>query len=1028
MQDEQAAEGFYDAVLTRALRQAVQRSGLSPVIRAIEPAELADALADHVRDALATALHDVGTRGAPALVDEFLGRLGMDGERLDGDPRRLEALLADASPGRPDRYPKAPQTPLAQPVLLTNARGEPTVGSEIAAELGSADRVELLCAFIKWYGIRTLEKPLRSLRERGVQLRVITSTYLGSTERAALDRLIDEFGAEVRISYETTRTRLHAKAWRFLRNTGFDTAYVGSSNLSSSALLDGVEWNVRLTKPSTPGLLDKFGATFESYWNDPAFEPYTPDDGERLERALAQASGRDRRTESLTISGLEVQPWPHQLRILEALDVERDVHDRHRNLLVAATGTGKTVVAALDYKRLAVQAGRRPSLLFVAHRQEILTQSLRTYREVLGDGGFGELLVAGYRPKAWRHVFASVQSLKAESLAEMSPSGFEVVVVDEFHHAEASSYRRILDHFRPAELVGLTATPERADGVDVRSFFGGRSAFELRLWDALSADLLSPFHYFGLADTTDLSTLDFKRGRYDVGQLSGLFTGNDARVWIILRQLREKIADPGAMRALGFCVDVAHAKYMADTFTRAGLPSLAVHGDSAPAERSAAVARLKDREVVAIFTADLYNEGVDIPHVDTLLFLRPTESSTIFLQQLGRGLRRADDKPVLTVLDFVGHHRKDFNLAQRYRAITGGSRRELQAQVEHGFPYLPAGSQIVLDDVTQDQVLGNLKSQIATRWKEFLAELRSVGDVDLNTFLWEGDIELADLLRKGSFTQLRREAGLPTPEPGPRESELLKRLKALAHVDDLDRHAAYSRLLADDAPTPEAMDDVERGWAEMLFFSLWPKGDGFATIDEGLTALRDEPSFRAEARAVLDWALDRAEHVARPLIGRLGATPLRSHAHYSREELMAAIGVATMQRLPGNMREGVLYAPEADVDSLLVTLVKTESHFSPTTMYRDYAINSSLFHWESQSATAVSSPTGRRYLTQRTSGGEVLLYVRSSKAWEFGGGAPYLLLGDVDYVEHRGERPIAITWKLRREMPPQVLQESRAVS
>lgn len=1028
MQDGPAIEGFYDAVLTRALHRAVQDSGLSPVIRHIDPPELADVLADHVRSALAEALHQVGAHGAPALADEFLQRLGADGELIQGDPRRLEALLAAPAPGTPLRYPTPPQTPLAQPVLLTNARGEPTVGSEIAAELGSADRVELLCAFIKWYGIRTLEKPLRTLRDRGVQLRVVTSTYLGSTERAALDRLIDEFGAQVRISYETNRTRLHAKAWRFIRDTGFDTAYVGSSNLSSSALLDGVEWNVRLTRPSTPGLLDKFAATFESYWNDPAFEPYTPDDGERLDQALARAGGRDRQTSSLTISGLDVHPWPHQQRMLEALDVEREVHGRHRNLLVAATGTGKTVVAALDYRRLAAQAGRRPRLLFVAHRKEILEQSLRTYREVLADGGFGELLVGAYRPKGWQHVFASVQSLNAEALSEMSRDGFEVVVIDEFHHAEASSYRRILDHFRAVELVGLTATPERADGVDVRSFFDGRSAYELRLWDALSADLLSPFHYFGLADATDLSMLDFKRGRYDIGQLSGLFTGNDARSRIILRQLREKVADPGAMRALGFCVDVAHATYMADTFNAVGLPAMAVHGDTPQTERSAAVSRLKDRELVALFTADLFNEGVDIPDVDTLLFLRPTESSTIFLQQLGRGLRRADDKPVLTVLDFVGHHRKDFNLAQRYRAITGGSRRELQAQVEHGFPYLPAGSQIVLDDVTQDQVLGNLKSQIATRWKEFLAELRSVGDVDLNTFLWEGDIELADLLRKGSFAQLRREAGLPTPQPGPRESELLKRLKALAHVDDLDRHAAYGRLLADDAPTPEAMDDVERGWAEMLFFSLWPKGGGFTSIDDGLTALRDEPAFRGEARAVLDWALDRAEHVARPLAGRLGTTALRSHAHYSREELMAAIGVATMQRLPGNMREGVLYAPDADVDSLLVTLVKSESHFSPTTMYRDYAINSSLFHWESQSSTAVSSPTGQRYLNQRTTGGEVLLYVRGSKSWEFGGGAPYLLLGDVDYVEHRGERPIAITWKLRREIPPQVLQESRAVS
>ncbi|MHA6523313.1 DUF3427 domain-containing protein [Tessaracoccus sp. G1721] len=1028
MSSSDVPEGFYDALITRALRRQIDHSTLHPTTASIESAELPAILAEHVGRVARGAFSSLAEPARREALEQVLAGLGADDDRVDGEPTRLLSLLRPPAPGQPARYLGAPETPLSQPALLTNARGEPTMGSEIASELGSADRVELLCAFIKWHGIRTLERQLSSLHERGIPFRVITSTYLGSTERAALDRLIEQFGAEVRISYETSRTRLHAKAWRFYRDTGFDTAYVGSSNLTSTAMLDGVEWNVRLTSTSTPDLLRKFTATFESYWNDPAFEPYTTADGERLERALAQASGKSRQTAALAVSGLEVRPWPHQERILEALEVEREVHGRHRNLVVAATGTGKTVVAALDYQRLAAARGSRPSLLFVAHRQEILLQAQHTYREVLADGGFGELLVGGLRPTHWRHVFASVQSLNAESVAAMNRDGFDVVVIDEFHHAEASSYRRILDHFEPQELLGLTATPERADGVDVRSFFGNRAAYELRLWDALSADLLSPFHYFGIADTTDLSAVDFRRGRYDIGQLSGIFTGNDARARVVVQELRRKLADPGAMRALGFCVDVAHARYMSEVFNSAGLPAMAVHGDTPGEERAAAVSRLTRRELVVLFTADLFNEGVDIPDVDTVLFLRPTESATVFLQQLGRGLRRTADKPVLTVLDFVGHHRKDFNLAQRYRAITGGSRRELQTQVERGFPYLPAGSQIVLDDVTQAQVLSNIKAQIATRWKHFLAEMRAVGDVDLATFLAESGAELSDLLGKGSFTRLRREAGLPTLAGGPFEEALLKRLKALAHVDDRSRHDAYLQLLSDGAPGYDSLSPADRRWADMLFFSLWPDGGGFASVADGFVALRGEPAFREEARQTLGWALDRAEHVARPLAGRLRGTPLRSHAHYSREELMAALGHATLTRSPRHMREGVFYNRELDVDTLLVTLMKSEAHFSPTTMYRDYAINASLFHWESQSGTSVSSPTGQRYVTQRSNGSEVLLYVRGSKVWEFGGGAPYLLLGDADYVEHRGERPIAVTWKLRREMPPQVLRESRAVS
>jgi superfamily II DNA or RNA helicase len=351
--------------------------------------------------------------------------------------------------------------------------------------------------------------------------------------------------------------------------SGADTAYVGSSNLSKAALLDGLEWNVKLSGFHTPELLAKFEATFDSLWEDGAFVPYNPDsDAARLDEALAIASG-DAESHSVifTVSGLQVRPYPHQERILDELAVEREMHDRHRNLVVAATGTGKTVIAALDYARMA----GRPSLLFVAHRKEILDQSLRTYRKALADGSFGQLHVDGQRPEKWQHVFASVQSLSAYGVTRLDPQAFEVVVVDEFHHAEAATYRRLLEHLDPRELLGLTATPERTDGVDVRELFGGRAAAELRLWDALEADLLCPFHYFGISDATDLTQLEWRRGEYDAAALTNVYTADDARVRIVLRELQEKVVDLGGMRALGFCVSVAHAEYMARSFIQRGV-------------------------------------------------------------------------------------------------------------------------------------------------------------------------------------------------------------------------------------------------------------------------------------------------------------------------------------------------------------------------------------------------------------------------------------------------------------------------
>ena len=614
---------------------------------------------------------------------------------------------------------------------MTNARNEPTLAAELRAELASADHVDLLCAFVKWQGLRLLEEQLIELRQRNVPLRVITTTYLGATDARALDALVNEFGAEVRVNYETDRTRLHAKAWLLRRNTGFHTAYVGSSNLSHAALVDGLEWNVRLSAMSTPHLLEKFRATFDSYWENREFELYRPgEDGVRLRSALETASGsRARDGITMTLSGLEVHPKPYQAEMLEELDAERTIHDRHRNLIVAATGTGKTVIAALDYRRLARDIhGRDLTLLFVAHRKEILQQSRRMYQEVLTDATFGELLVDGQEPAKWRHVFASIQSLSQKRLSDIEPDRFDVVVIDEFHHAEAASYRRLLDHVQPIELVGLTATPERADGVDVREFFGGRVAAELRLWEALEQNLLCPFHYFGIHDGTDLETVQWKRGGYDLAALSTVYTGDDARTRIVLKELDDKVADVAAMRALGFCVSVEHARYMAQRFVEAGIPALAVSAETSAADRRDALTALRNRDIKILFAVDLFNEGLDIPEVDTVLFLRPTESATVFLQQLGRGLRLTRGKTVLTALDFVGHQRREFRFDQRFRAMSGVGGKALQRQVEEGFPFLPSGSQIVLDAVARDLVLENIKQQVAPRWAALVSEVRAHPD------------------------------------------------------------------------------------------------------------------------------------------------------------------------------------------------------------------------------------------------------------------------------------------------------------
>ena len=946
--------GATEIILTKELVDELRRSSptVEPRLGAIDDAEVPERYARHVAGVVRRHLGGLRGQQRADAVERLLTAIDEACQTPVGQ-KEVTALVPRGQVLDEHYFGTRPETPLNDAALLTNASHDPTLTSELRAELASADGVDLLCAFLKWTGLRLLEDELAALRARGGRLRVITTTYIGATQRRAVDRLVREFGAEVRIQYDTERTRLHAKSWYFHRTTGWDTAYVGSSNLSRAALLDGVEWNVRLSREQTGALLEKFRRTFDSYWNDPSYEPYDPDrDAPRLDALLDRAAGRGPGTTAdPAVTGLDVHPYPHQREALEALRVARELHGHHRNLVVAATGTGKTVISALDY-RDRCHDGRTPTLLFVAHRIELLEQARRTFRAVLRDGSFGELLGGGREPSRWRHVFATVQSLGTR-LDAIGPERFDHVIIDEFHHAHAAGYRFLLDRLRPTELLGLTATPERADGIDVRGFFGGRTAYEIRLWDALEADLLCPFHYFAISDNTDLRGLAWSRGRYDEAALSELYIHDGARTALILEQLRRRVLDPLAMRAIGFCVSVQHARCMGEAFTRAGIPALAVTGASPPEERAGALDRLRRREVNIILTVDLYNEGVDLPEIDTVLFLRPTESATVFLQQLGRGLRRSRDKAVLTALDFVGQQRREFRFDAKLCALTGSTRHELRRRLDEGFHVMPAGTEISLDEMSQEIILEGLRAQLNPTWRSTVGELRELagrrGDCALTTFLHESERELRSVVSTPSaighsWTLLREQAGLPVPARGPAHARIVRRARALAHVDDPERLRLYRRVLTGGLGPLDALDGRELTLVEMLVFTVWPDGGGFTGLDEALAALADEPPAREEFRQVLDVAAGRVRHVARPIAGRLRdggpARPRPPHARGDRRR-------HAPRRLPAAARRDPRGRPlqrALNADALLITLRKNEKGHSPTTTYRDVAISETLFH------------------------------------------------------------------------------------
>ncbi|MDQ6839711.1 MAG: DUF3427 domain-containing protein [Actinomycetota bacterium] len=1013
--DEWDEPGLWEELVTEAslTRLRALPGDLVPDLQDLRDVEAGDRLSRHIAGIVARLVDglpekDRARQGVAVLrtVIDQLTKLAAHREAAAADlpvdgGRMLRAIERRWPTGEVEHIGR-PLTPLLDTTILTNAPGEPALAHELEAEVASAYSIDVIMAFIRRSGIYPLLEVLRRHKEAGRRLRVLTTTYTGSTEARALDDLA-ALGAEIKVSYDIGTTRLHAKAWLFHRSASTTTAYLGSSNLTQTAQFSGVEWNVRVSAARNPDVVAKMAAVFDSYWEGREFATYDPVEFRvRTETDMVRPG--------ILLAPIELELRPFQEALLERIELARS-QGHHRNLLVAATGTGKTVMAAVDYARLRNRLSRS-RLLFVAHRSEILRQSQATFRYALRDGSFGELWVDDERPLRFDHVFASVQSLAAAGPKALDPHGFDVIVIDEFHHAAAPTYRALLDHLEPVELLGLTATPERADGLPILSWFDGRIAAELRLWDAIADQHLVPFAYYGIHDGSDLRSVPWRRGQgYDPNELTGLLTADHAWAHRILDQVAQKVTDPARMRALGFCVGVTHARFMAARFEEAGLPAVAITGTTPTEHRRRALEDLAAGRITAVFTVDLFNEGIDVPSVDTLLFLRPTESPTLFLQQLGRGLRRSRDKAACTVLDFVGRHRQEFRFDRTFRALLRGSRREVADQVATGFPYLPAGCSINLDPVAQDIILRSIREALPLTWRRRQEELHSLGDIGLSTFLAETGLDLTDIYANNhSWTQLRRAVGLPTESPGADENPLLLAVGRLLHVDDPERLAAYRSFVTQATPPDGArLPDRQQRLQRMLIGSLTSLSVNTPLVT-ALNQLWGHPQVRAELLEVLDLLGGRIEHVDHD-IGLDPVIPLRVHARYTRTEILSAFGVGAGVKPPA-WQEGVRWDPSSRTDLLAFTLDKTAGSFSPTTRYRDYALSPNLIHWESQSNTSLRSETGQRYVHHLERGTNVVLFARLTT-----NDRAFWCLGPATHVRHDGERPIAITWRLRRSLP-----------
>jgi superfamily II DNA or RNA helicase len=1033
-------QGIYEELVTKLVSQKINELDKNSYLinkTKIDKVEASSILAKHLSETIKNVLKNISGENQIELQIEIANKIirflkdELKKEEFNNDLIEIEGEILKAVFTKVDAHFSdfnlhlkeiTPYTRLTHSELFTGGNVGLSLESELKKEILSADRIDLLVSFIKFKGIIILERELKEFTNRGGKLRVITTTYMGASDYKAIQLLSKFENTEVKISYNTGNERLHAKAYMFFRNTGFHTGYIGSSNFSRSALTDGLEWNVKITTKEVSHIIDKFQKTFDSYWQSDDFESF--DDSIHKEKLISSLSqGKLSKTSVINASFFDIKPYPFQLEILEKLEVERFVHNRNRNLVVAATGTGKTVISAFDYKNFK-QNNKSSKLLFLAHRKEILSQSLSTYKGILKDNNFGELWVDGIEPISYEYVFASVQTLnnRLENL-NLSPQYFDYIVIDECHHLTASSYRGIINYFKPKVLLGLTATPERMDGGDIQEDFHNKIAAEIRLPEALNRKLLCPFQYFGITDSINLSNATWVRGKYVASELTNLYTTNDRRVREIIQALEKYTKDKSDVRAIGFCVSMEHAKFMAEKFLMAGFK--ADYLTSANNQnRDVVRGQLLNKEINYLFVVDIFNEGVDIPEIDTVLFLRPTESLTIFLQQLGRGLRLADDKDCLTVLDFVGNARPEYNFENKFRALIGKTATTVHKEIEDNFPHLPLGCSIVLEKKAKEIILENIKAATTLNRNQIINKIRSFQHqttlpLNLKNFLEFYNIPIQFIYKNkiDGWKRLCQKGGVIDDFDCTNEKEVFS---AIYNKWLSTSSTSYFKFVLKLAKENFQVDLTELNQEEqtmllMLHYDVWQKAGGFTSLKESIQAIGRNKVLVDEIIEVLNILIDNIDFKEID-IDLPYRQPLKVHARYTRDQILAGFGLSTFERKSPS-KEGVAENTTLNTELLFINLIKSEENFSPTTMYNDYAINEYLFHWQSQNSASPQTSKGISYIKHQENKKRILLFVRERTKDEFGNTMSYVFVGEGILNEYNGAKPMNIKWKLKEPMP-----------
>lgn len=917
--------------------------------------------------------------------------------------------------------------------LIVNSHGGNLL-TELKESLSECKKFYFSVAFINFSGIQLLLDSFKTLEEKGVKGKIITSTYLNFTEPKALERVRNFNNIDLKVFITDDEIGFHTKAYIFENEDDYKII-IGSSNITQGALKRNIEWNVMIISKKNSEFVESILWEYDNLWDSTNL---VDDDFLHKYDNFIKTIKESRSRVAVDFNDYKIiKPNIMQKEAIDNLNRLRR-NNETKALVIAATGTGKTYMSAFDILEF-----NPKRLLFLVHREDILRDAKDTYRSLCKNKNVSMGLYTGnIKDEEAHYLFSTVQTME-RNMTSFSRDSFDYIVVDEAHHSTSPTYKKILGYFNSKFLLGITATPERCDTGNIFDVFDNNVALEIRLNKALEHDLIVPFHYFGI---TDIDSVDYKNISLDnISEVSKKLMIS-SRTDFIIEKMNFYGFDGTKQKAIGFCINKEHAYYMEKEFNKCGIESIALTGEDSVDKRREYIKMLEsdDHSLKVIFTVDIFNEGIDIPSINQILMLRPTSSPIIFIQQLGRGLRKYEDKEFLTVLDFIGNHSKAFLIALALKGDRYYDKDSLKVSIATNFSDIPGCSNIQMDRIAQERILKQLDTEDFNSFKYLKEEynefkhllggkipyklidyIKYDGAPDPIKFInyaktYQGFLKKVEKydaleLEDDKFLNVLKWLSNMLPLKRPHEFGIIKYLvdvgslalsegsKVISkYIDNLDKESvrhAFRNLNQDFYDTKQIKNNIK-----LLDF-----------IDDKLIRLSSfeeilyNNSYRESILDLLNYGLIKYEE-------RFGSENF-GNPFFKLYEQYQMIDVALLSnyekthssfRGSGIMKNGKEYF-------LFVDLHK-DKDIKESINYKDEFITRGLFQWQTQNSTTQTSERGKDIIFNKKRGANLHLFIRKYKEIDRKT-QPYIYIGKGDAVEFTGEKPITVKLKLHNKVP-----------